>query len=204
MKQLVTILFFCTFLFSCEEKEDTSLSYVEKNNEKVFNAISKNWDFVFPPNSNEIKGMTANWNHWQQFKNELQQKPKTSLLAFQMKIKNVSTKADSLSITVPENYNNPQVRSRLTTLTTKIKALETFMTLQEIPEKRVLLLIDEINEEITGVYTQWNEIITKKAIPREIGEDDMIKALDTTRMATQKFLEQNTLEKENAPQIPEN
>ncbi len=204
MKQLLTILFMSFFLFSCEEKVDTSLSYIEKNNEKVFNAISKKWDFVFPQNSSEIKVMTENWNHWQQFKNELQQKPKTSLLAFQMKIKNVSTKTDSLSLTVPESYNNPQVRSRLTTLTTKIKALETFMTLQEIPEKRVLNLIDEINEEITGVYAQWNEIIIKKAIPREIGEDDMIKALDTTRMATQKFLEQNTLEKEEEQQNQEN
>lgn len=202
MKQLVIIFLLSIFFLSCEEKNDTSLSSIEKNNEHVFQAISEKWHFNFPQNSSEITKMTSNWNHWQQFKNELQQKPKTSLLAFQMKIKNVATKSDSLSITLPEAYNNPQVRSRITTLRTKIRSLETFMNLQEIPEKKVLTLITEVNEEINGVYAQWNEIIVKRAIPREIGEDDMIKALDTTRMANQKFLEQNTIE--NEKQIPEN
>ena len=44
-------------------------------------------------------------------------------------------------------------------------------------------MIPEINEEISGLYNQWNEIVIKKAIPKEIGEELMLQALDTTRNA---------------------
>ena len=126
-----------------------------------------------------------------QAKKELEQKPKTSLLAFKMKSKNVALRADSLSLSVPSEFNIPQVRSRLVTLKTKLNALEMYLNLNEIPEKKVISLITEVNSEIKGVYGQWNEIIIKKAIPREIGEDEMIKALDTSRFANSKFLEES-------------
>ena len=66
---------------------------------------------------------------------------------------------------------------------TKIKSLDTYIHLQDIPDKKVLNLISEINEEIKGVYTQMDEVVIKKAIPKEIGEEEMLKALDTTRNA---------------------
>ena len=172
----------------------------EKNAQKsaaVFLAISKKWDFTFPKTSSSIQTTLNNWNEWMQFQKELEQKPKTTLLAFQMKISNVSLKSDSLSLTVPERFNIPQVRSRLVALKTKINALDTYLHLQEIPEKRVFKLIENINSEIKGVYSQLDEILIKQAIPREIGEDDMIKALDTSRMATAKFFDENTENTEN-------
>lgn len=92
-----------------------------------------------------------------------------------MKIKNVASKADSLHLNVPEGFNNPQVRSRLITLNTKINSLNTYMHLQLIPEKKISQLIKEINSEIKGFYTQLDEVIIKKAIPKEIGEDEMIR-----------------------------
>ena len=48
---------------------------------------------------------------------------------------------------------------------------------------KIAKLIPEINEEIKGLYNQWDEIIIKKAIPKEIGEELMLQALDTTRNA---------------------
>ena len=102
---------------------------------------------------------------------ELEEKPKTSLLAFQLKVKNVSKRSDSLSLTVPEAFNIPQVRSRLVTLNTKIKSLDTYIHLEDIPQKKIITLISEINEEIKGVYNQMDEIVIKKAIPKEIGEE---------------------------------
>ena len=57
------------------------------------------------------------------------------------------------------------------------------MNLQVIPEQKVAKLIPEINEEIKGLYNQWDEIIIKKAIPKEIGEELMLQALDTARNA---------------------
>ncbi|UOX35041.1 hypothetical protein LXD69_05885 [Flavobacterium sediminilitoris] len=201
MRYLVPIFFLFIGFTSCNDFSEQNEESIKINQKRdaVFKSISKKWLFVFPENTNsEIKETISNWNEWQQFKRELEEKPKTSLLAFQMKVKNVSKKSDSLSLTVPENFNIPQVRSRLVTLNTKIKSLDTYIHLGEIPEKRILTLITEINEEIKGVYTQWDEVVTKKAIPKEIGEDDMIRALDTTRLANKKFQDE-IIENENKP-----
>lgn len=184
-----------------DNNRDASSAKAAQKNAEVFEAISKKWEFKFPVANAEIQSALNNWNDWDQFKKELEQKPKTTLLAFQMKIENVAQKSDSLSLSVPGKFNNPQVRSRLITLTTKINSLDTYLHLQEIPKKKVFTLIDEINTEIRGVYNQMDEIIIKEAIPKEFGEDVMIKALDTSRMANSKAFEEseiksNTVKKE--------
>jgi hypothetical protein len=189
-------VFFIIIGCSNNQKQNELSAKEAQKSATVFSAISKKWNFTFPKTSPSIQTTLNSWNEWTQFQKELEQKPKTTLLAFQMKISNVSLKSDSLSLTVPEQFNIPQVRSRLVTLNTKINALDTYLHLQEIPEKRVFKLIENINSEIKGVYGQLDEILIKQAIPKEIGEDDMIKALDTSRMATAKFLDENT-EKSN-------
>ena len=120
----------------------------------------------------------------------LLQKPKSTLSAFQLKTKNIATKADALVTTIPFEYNKPQVLSRIAALNTKLKSLEMYLHLNVIPEQKVAKLIPEINEEIKGLYSQWDEIIIKKAIPKEIGEDLMFQALDTTRNARPKLMQQ--------------
>ena len=202
MKQLLYFILACVLLVSCNDFDEQAkeAEKLAQKNELVFQNISKKWNFNFPQAQPEIEKVLLSWNEWQQFQKEMQQKPKTSLLAFQMKVKNVSGKADTLVVTVPEKYNSPQVRSRLITLNTKIKSLDTFIHLQDIPEKRVIQLIEEINTEINGVYKQWNEIVIKAAIPKEIGEDEMIRALDTTRNANSKLMEEKMeLDSPNPP-----
>lgn len=202
MKQLLYFILSCVLLASCNDFDEQTkeAEKLAQKNELVFQNISKKWNFNFPKAQPEIEKVLLSWNEWQQFQKEMQQKPKTSLLAFQMKVKNVSGKADTLVVTVPEQYNSPQVRSRLITMNTKIKSLDTFIHLQDIPEKRVIQLIEEINTEINGVYKQWNEIVIKAAIPKEIGEDEMIRALDTTRNANSKLMEEKMeLESPNPP-----
>lgn len=204
MKYSIAFFFLFLSLVACDDfskQNEESLKLTQKK-EVVFKSISKNWRFVFPEAKPEVTKMINGWDHWEQFKRELEEKPKTSLLAFQLKVKNVSKRADSLSLTVPEEFNIPQVRSRLVTLNTKIKSLDTFIHLDDIPEKRVLTLITEINEEIKGVYTQWDEVIVKKAIPKEVGEDDMIRALDTTRFAKQRYQEEVIANEKNQPLAP--
>lgn len=204
MKYFLYIFLSLIFLVSCNdytEQNEKSLKLAQKQ-EAVFKAISKKWDFTFPDSKPEVKQTIGNWNQWQQFKRELEEKPKTSLLAFQLKVETVSKRVDSLSLTVPENFNIPQVRSRLITLNTKVKSLDTFIHLEDIPQKKVLGLISEINEEIKGVYTQLDEVVVKKAIPKEIGEDFMIRALDTTRLANRKF-QDKVIEQENNKPIEE-
>jgi len=203
MKQLLYFILASVLLASCNDFDEQTkeAEKLAQKNELVFQNISKKWNFNFPQAQPEIEKVLLSWNEWQQFQKEMQQKPKTSLLAFQVKIKNVSGKADTLVVTVPEKYNSPQVRSRLITMNTKIKSLDTFIHLQDIPEKRVIQLIEEINTEINGVYKQWNEIVIKTAIPKEIGEDEMIRALDTTRNANSRLMEEK-MEKENQESAP--
>ncbi|SHI73385.1 hypothetical protein [Flavobacterium haoranii] len=201
--------FFYSFLLllvlvSCNDFSDLNAES-EKNkqrNEAVFKAISKEWNFVFPSTKPEIHTALNEWKDWQQFQNELEQKPKTSLLAFQMKIENVSKRADSLYLTVPAKFNNPQVRSRLITLDTQLNSLNTYMHLQVIPEKKVITLINSVNGEIKSVYKQLEEIIIKEAIPMEIGEADLIKALDTSRMATEKVFDDNLKKMDSVNEKP--
>ena len=92
---------------------------------------------------------------------------------------------------MPIDYNRPQILSRLSTLNTKLKSLETFLNLRIIPQQKVAKLIPEINEEIKGLYKQWEEIIIKNAIPKEIGEELMIQALDTARNANSNAMQKN-------------
>lgn len=186
MKHYFAIIVVFTIGFiSCENDAQQQLEAekIAQKNEAVFKNISKMWQFNFPIPRPEVKTTLNAWNEWRQFEMELSQKPKTTLNAFKMKIKNVSFKADTLVISAPFEYKKPQVLSRLTTLNTKLKSLETFMNLEIIPEQKVAKLIPEINEEIRGLYNQWEEIIIKKAIPKEFGEEYMLQALDTTRNA---------------------
>ena len=186
------ILILSLGLISCENDAQQKLEAdkIVQKNEAVFKSISKMWQFNFPNASPVIKANLNAWNEWRQFEIEMRQKPKSSLSAFRKKKKNITTKADTLVATAPLEYQKPQVLSRLTTLNTKIKSLETFMNLQVIPEDRIAKLIPEINEEIKGLYNQWEEIIIKKAIPKEIGEDLMLQALDTTRNARPKEMKE--------------
>ena len=182
---IATILVIALGLMACENDSQQQLEAqkIAKKNEAVFKNISKMWQFNFPNARPEVKSILNGWNEWRQFEIELSQKPKSTLSAFKMKIKNVSSKADTLVISIPMEYNKPQILSRITTLNTKLKSLETFMNLEVIPQQKVAKLIPEINEEISGLYNQWNEIVIKKAIPKEIGEELMLQALDTTRNA---------------------
>lgn len=198
MKQLITIL--SVFLiFSCNNSElNEEAKKAQEKNEAVFKTISKEWNFKFPNSRPEIKTTLDNWNDWRQFQNELEQKPKTSLTAFQLKIKNVAGRADSLHLKVPEKFNNPQVRSRLLTLDTQLNSLETYLNLRLIPEKKVISLIKAVNEEIAGVYIQMEEVIIKEAIPMEIGEAEMIRALDTSRNANSNKMEEAMKKEEDS------
>ena len=171
-------------LVSCEsENQQLEAQKIAQKNEVIFKNIFKMWQFNFPTPQPEVNTTLNQWNEWRQFEIEMLQKPQSTLSAFRMKTKNLSSRADSLAVTIPQEYNKPQILSRITTLNTKLKSLETFMNLRVIPEQRIAQLIPEINEEIKGLYKQWDEIIIKKAIPKEIGETLMLQALDTTRNA---------------------
>ena len=189
---IIPFIFFVIALSSCQDDKQHLIDAqkIAQKNEAVFKNISKMWQFQFPSARPEVTATLNTWNAWRQFEIELLQKPKSTLSAFQLKTKNIATKADALVTTIPFEYNKPQVLSRIAALNTKLKSLEMYLHLNVIPEQKIAKLIPEINEEIKGLYSQWDEIIIKKTIPKEIGEDLMLQALDTTRNARPKLMQQ--------------
>lgn len=189
--KLSLLAIFSLFLFSCNNKDEriASSDRAAKHNDSVFAIINKNWKFNIPPANPKVQAITKGWQEWRVFNWELQQKPKKSLNAFRLKAKELSAKTDSLNKNIPSLFNKPAVKSRISTLNTKLKSLETFISLEYIPTQKVVTIIQEISIEVISIQNQMNEIIVKSEIPKEEGEAIMLQALDTVRHARRELQE---------------
>ncbi|MGV8993280.1 MAG: hypothetical protein ACOH1O_04205 [Flavobacterium sp.] len=185
MFQRFLLVFTLTFsILSCQDdsaKRDADNARELKKQELVFKNLNDAWHFDTQARNAADKEVLAIWDQWRIFLNELEQKPKSSLTAFRQKSKTLSTRVLQLQETVPAAYNRPEVRSRVTAVITKINALNLYMNLSDIPEKKVLDNIKAINEELSSLSRQLQETKQKDAIPLEQGEADMLKMLDTSR-----------------------
>lgn len=191
--KLIMLCCFSALLFSC--KDDDAIRRAEnirteKQNDSILKIISENWRFNVPPVNNKVAAQIAGWNEWQQFSSELMQKPTGSLTAYRQKVKTLVTKAELLKNNIPPFFNKPQVLSRIGVLNTKVKSLYTFINVAVIPDKKVVTLIKEITHETTSLQNQMNELIVISEIPKEIGEEEMLRALDTVRMANPEMQQQ--------------
>ena len=101
--------------------------------------------------------------------------------AFRKKSKTLSTKINDVAKTVPPTYNKPQIKSRIAVLQTKINSLNLYVNISDVPDKKVIGLIAEINSELAALQRQMDEIVRIRQIPKEEGETDMIRMLDTSR-----------------------
>lgn len=181
-------------LLSCKEEDNDKLMVeMEKKNALAFEKINKSWNIIIPAQSPEVQSEISKWKEWQSFEQDLKQKPKASISAFKLKVESLAKKSDSLHLSVPYQFNKPQVRSRIIAMQTKIQALDTYFSLDIVPQDKVEPLIREINKELIAFYNQCNEIVIKNRIPFEVGEKEMISALDTTRNA--KTMDFDELEK---------
>lgn len=175
---LILLLFYC--------KDDTEIRKAEnlkeaKKKEVVFAIINKGWKFQTNALSQTVQGAVTNWSEWRLFLSELNQKPKSTIGAFQKKAKALSQKVMELNNTLPIQFAKPEIKSRIAVLTTKVNSLYLFINLQHIQEQKVLALIGEINLELASIYQQMEEINRKNSIPIEEGEADMIRMLDKSR-----------------------
>ncbi|PZR23760.1 MAG: hypothetical protein DI539_01960 [Flavobacterium psychrophilum] len=184
--KLIAVCCFSAMLFSCKDDDAQRRAETirtEKQNDSILKVISENWRFNVPPVNDKVAARISGWNEWEQFHNELMQKPTGSLNAYRQKTKTLVTRAEQLNLNIPGFFNKPQVRSRIAVLNTKIKSLYTYINIAVIPDKKVVTLIKEITHETTSLQNQMSELIILSEIPKEIGEEEMLKALDTTRMA---------------------
>lgn len=171
-------------LFSCQD--DTKIRLVEQQKEAkkrdvIFNNINKAWNFSIPSMEPGAQSIANNWTEWRAFVTEINLKPKSTIGAFQKKSSTLSKRVTDLYNNIPSRYNSPQIKSRISVLTTKIKSLDLFIHLNQIPDKKVIAILNDINTEINSLQMQMQEIIQKSLIPREQGEPDFIKMKDTTR-----------------------
>ncbi|MDI6045438.1 hypothetical protein [Flavobacterium yafengii] len=185
MKYKIAVFFSLVFLFlSCKNDNEKRIAENKKEMQKrevIFKNIEKGWVFYDTPVTEASEKSIASWNEWRIFLAELAQKPKKSIGAFQQKSKALSKKVMALDDNIPYEYNKPQIKSRLSTLITKVRLLDLFIHLDNIPDKKVTLLMSEINLELVSLQRQMDKIVEKSRIPLEEGESDLLKMMDTTR-----------------------
>lgn len=179
MKSPILYSLIALFIFSAC-KEDPKVREIEilkakKEKELVFNAIDKAWNFPERSLTPESQIIATSWNEWRLFNNELRQKPAASITAYKVKTKILVQKADVLEGTIPTRLNKPKFKSRLAALITKLKALNMFLNIDRIPEKRVVTMVADLNLEVNAINDQIEEIVRRSHIPLEEGEAIMIK-----------------------------
>lgn len=171
-------------LFSCnDDAERRSIENAKdlKKKEQVFANIDKAWRFNTQPANPTAASLAVNWPEWRIFLTELSQKPKSSIGAFRKKAKTLSLKVRDLSYHIPAPFMKPEIKSRIAVLTTKVNSLNLYVNLDEIPDQKVIALVSEINTELGSLQMQMAEITRKNQIPKEEGEADMLRMLDTAR-----------------------
>jgi hypothetical protein len=171
-------------LYSC--KEDNQLRDAEnkkavQKKEVIYKNISKSWSFYATPINTTSEQSVQSWTEFRQFLDELEHKPRKTLGAFQKKATELSKKVLLLNINIPYQFQQPQIKSRIGTLITKVRLLDLFIHLDNISDKKVILLIGEVNAELISLQRQMDKITEKSKIPVEEGESDMLRMLDTTR-----------------------
>lgn len=196
MKLKITfLLLLSVLLFSC--KDDTAERLIEqkkeaKKKEVIFNNINNGWVFTQPQLESVTQSRVNQWMEWRNFLTEINQKPKSSIGAFQKKASALSKKVVELNNNIPVLFNRPQVKSRITVLITKVKAMDLFIHLNQIPDAKVVQHVKDINQEIVSLQMQLEEIIRRSQIPREAGEPDFVKMKDTSRAIPSKPLIQGS------------
>lgn len=143
----------------------------------IFENIKKGWDFYDEPINEATEEGVKTWNELRLFIQELAQKPKKTISAYQQKSTAISKKAMALNNNLPELFNKPQIKSRISVLITKVRLLDMFIHLDDIPDKKVVQLVGEINKELATLQRQMDIITEKSKIPVEEGEDEMRRML---------------------------
>ncbi len=185
MKIRVLFLFLSFFIhFSCQQDNEKRLIQQQKElakNDAVFKKISSAWNFRTMNLQASSQELVKDWAQWRLFLTELQQKPTSSIGAFQKKSKALSKKTEEVLQSIPRQLFSPEFKSRFTVMLTKFHSLEMYLNLDAIPDQKIISLITDINLQLSAIELQMNELVRKNQIPTEQGEADMIRMLDTSR-----------------------
>ncbi|MGK4566361.1 hypothetical protein [Flavobacterium sp. 3HN19-14] len=179
-----SIILVVLMAFSCQDdaaKRDAEKQKDIKKKEAIFTVINNSWNFTERPLNPQTQALISNWAEWRLFLTDLHQKPKSSISAFRQKAIVLATRANDLNNNIPEKFAKPEIKARIAALVSKVRSLDLYVNLRDIPAEKIPVLIAEINAEILSLTTQMEEIVVIEQIPVEQGESDMIKMLDTSR-----------------------
>ena len=171
-------------LTSCKddsEKRRLENEKQQKKNELIFSKVSKAWDFYDEPINETSENLVSDWTEFRSLLNELRLKPQKTIGAFQQKATAISKKAAAMDDNIPEKFNQPQIKSRIATMTTKVRLLDLYIHLDLIPAEKVVKIISEINNELASLQRQMDKIEVISTIPVEIGESELKQMLDASR-----------------------
>ncbi|SDW16358.1 DUF3450 domain-containing protein [Flavobacterium degerlachei] len=182
--KLSYFLFLIILLSSCKNDDQKRIAENEKDAQKkevIFLNIDKGWVFYDTPINTTSEASMATWNELRLFLAELAIKPKKTIGAFQQKSTAISKKVMALNENIPNQFDKPQIKSRISTLITKVRLLDLYIHLDNIPEKKVTRTIAEINNELSSLQRQMDKITEKSKIPVEAGESELMKMMDASR-----------------------
>lgn len=178
--KLLIAFILCFAIFSCKDDDSKTIQANAKETQKkeqLFASINNAWVFNTPLPNAAVQSRIQNWAEWRLFLTELNQKPKSSIGAFQQKAKTLSLRVTDLQNNIPSIFNKPEIISRIMTLSTKVKSLDLFINLSYIQDQKVIKLIPEINSELASLQSQMEEIIKKSEIKLEDGEAEMLRSI---------------------------
>jgi hypothetical protein len=182
--KLSCFLFLIILLSACKNNDQKRIAENERDAQKkevIFSNINKGWVFYDTPINTTSEASMATWNEFRLFLAELAIKPKKTIGAFQQRSTAISKKAMTLNTKIPNQFDKPQIKSRISTLITKVRLLDLYIHLDNIPDKKVVRTISEINNELSSLQRQMDKITEKSNIPVEEGESELKKMMDASR-----------------------
>lgn len=145
MKLKIPYFLFLVFvLYSCKNETQNRQAENQKNLQKkkiIFDNINKGWVFNANPLNATSQASTLSWNEWRLFLDELNQKPKNTIGAFQKKSTELSKKATALNDNIPIAFNTPPIKSRIAALLSKLRMLDLYLHLDNIQIRKPLFLL---------------------------------------------------------------
>ena len=194
INKIVVLLSLVFILYSCQNDDQKRIAENKKEIQKrevILKNIDKGWVFYDTPVTEAAENSLANWNEWRVFFVELAQKPKKTIGSFQQKSKAITKKAMALNDNIPGAYSIPAIKSRISTVVAKTQMLDLYINLDNIPDKKVVKLIAEINLELVSLQRQMEKTVDKSKIPVEVGESDLIKMRDASRAIPNVIIDEN-------------
>lgn len=171
-------------LFSCKndnEKRQEEAQKDIKKKELIFSIIDKAWVFNFKQMNSAALANPIPWKEWSSLLAEFDQKPKKSIGAFQKRSKELSNKVIALNESIPIEFDKPQIKARIAILITKVRMLDLYMHLKDVPDQKIVMLIPEITTELASLQHQMDKIVIRNKIPLEEGESELRMMLDSAR-----------------------